>query len=378
MASPSNSYSLSGNPDSSEQDKSQASFARGGLNPAALKYMPPPRKARSSRRTPILLGVFALACVAVPGIAYFRAFDVPASAEASAPMQPTVDAAPAAAVAAPGMVSITSSPDGAQVVLDGELRGTTPLRLALPAGEYSLELRRGNVSRVLPITVEANSTIEPFADLSPSLAASGRLQITSDPPGAEVTINGTHRGTTPLVLAAVPAGRYRVALSDGTMTVNRVVDVVAGTGMSVSATMSRAASANGWVSVTSPLQMQVSAGGRVLGTTNERIALPVGTYELELFSAAFQFKTTVTARVIGQQNVDVPVQVPNGRLSVNAVPWAEVWMDGRSLGQTPLGQLSVPIGEHEIVWRHPQLGEKRQTVRITTDAVARVGVDFNR
>ena len=50
------------------------------------------------------------------------------------------------------------------------------------------------------------------------------------------------------------------------------------------------------------------------------------------------------------------VSVPNGSLSINALPWADVWIDGRSVGTTPLGNLSVPVGIHEIVWRHPELG----------------------
>jgi hypothetical protein len=338
--------------------------------------MPPPRKTRQSRRMPLLVGVLALTVVAVPGIAWVRSGLMPAPAEASAAPAPVPAAAPAAGAPAHGTASITSFPEGASVTIDGELRGTTPLRLSMAPGSYSLELRRGNISRVLPLAIESNTTVEPFADLSPSLAASGRLEITTDPAGADITVNGTPRGKTPLVLAAVPAGQYRVTLSDGAMTVNRTVDVVAGNTVNVTATMSRAASANGWISVNSPLELQVSSGGRVLGVSGERIPLPVGTYELQLSSAAYQFTTTASVRVQGARTADVPVDLPNGTLAVNAVPWADVWLDGRPIGQTPLGRVSVPIGEHEVVWRHPQLGERRQTVRITTDTVTRAGVDF--
>jgi hypothetical protein len=38
----------------------------------------------------------------------------------------------------------------------------------------------------------------------------------------------------------------------------------------------------------------------------------------------------------------------------------------------------VTIGNHEIVWRHPQHGERRQTVKVTAGAVVRAGVDFTR
>ena len=50
---------------------------------------------------------------------------------------------------------------------------------------------------------------------------------------------------------------------------------------------------------------------------------------------------------------------------MNASPWAQVWIDGTQVGDTPLGDLSVPIGPHEFWFRHPQFGEKRYAVSVT-------------
>ena len=72
------------------------------------------------------------------------------------------------------------------------------------------------------------------------------------------------------------------------------------------------------------------------------------------------------------------VAVPPGRLSVNAEPWAEVWIDNRPMGETPLANLEIPIGEHEVVFRHPDLGERRQNVIVRADTVARVSTVFTR
>jgi serine/threonine-protein kinase len=69
--------------------------------------------------------------------------------------------------------------------------------------------------------------------------------------------------------------------------------------------------------------------------------------------------------------------VPSGRLSINAVPWAEVWLDGRAIGQTPVGNVLASIGPHEVVFRHPSLGERRQTVDVVADTTTRVGIDFS-
>jgi serine/threonine-protein kinase len=68
--------------------------------------------------------------------------------------------------------------------------------------------------------------------------------------------------------------------------------------------------------------------------------------------------------------------VPTGLLSVNAVPWASVSVDGGEVGTTPLANVALPIGSHEVVWRHPQLGERRRTIAITARTPTRIGMDF--
>ncbi|MBW8868455.1 MAG: PEGA domain-containing protein, partial [Acidobacteria bacterium] len=55
----------------------------------------------------------------------------------------------------------------------------------------------------------------------------------------------------------------------------------------------------------------------------------------------------------------------------------EVTIDGKRFGPTPLGNVSLPIGSHEIVFTHPQLGERRQTAIVTLNGTNRVSVNLN-
>ena len=41
-------------------------------------------------------------------------------------------------------------------------------------------------------------------------------------------------------------------------------------------------------------------------------------------------------------------------------------------GETPLANLSLPIGTHEITFRHPQLGVKKQTIVVKVEGMTRV------
>ena len=117
----------------------------------------------------------------------------------------------------------------------------------------------------------------------------------------------------------------------------------------------------------------------MLGSTDsERLMLPAGEHALELSNESLGFQTKRTLKIEAGKTTGLKIDAPNGTLSVNAQPWAEVWVDGQKVGETPIGKLAQPIGVHEVVLRHPDLGERRETVTVTLRQPARLGVDMRR
>ena len=293
----------------------------------------------------------------------------------------TTAATPAPPVVRTGTAIINSLPSGASITIDDVARGTTPLRVSLAAGPHSVQITSGSTSRTLPITVEAGSVVSQYLEFAvapPTLG--GRLEIGSEPPGAGVRVDGVPRGVTPLVINDIAPGQHRVTLSAGDNVVNRMVNVTRGnTATIVVSTAPDTAASGGWISIDAPIEMEILEGGRVLGTTRtERLMLPVGSHRIELASAALEFTTARTVQIAAGKTASVAISLPSGRLSVNAVPWADVSVDGSSVGTTPLGELSMPIGAHEVVFRHPQLGERRQTVTVKAQTPARIGIDLRK
>jgi serine/threonine-protein kinase len=105
--------------------------------------------------------------------------------------------------------------------------------------------------------------------------------------------------------------------------------------------------------------------------------LPVGRHVITASNPSLGYETTTTMQIAAGSVARVKLDVPSGVLNVNALPWADVTIDGKRLGPTPLGNVSLPIGSHEIVFTHPQLGERRQTVVVTMTGPNRVSVDLN-
>ena len=138
-----------------------------------------------------------------------------------------------------------------------------------------------------------------------------------------------------------------------------------------------AALTTGRLSVTAPVPLQIYLNGKAVGITEtETTVLPSGTHDLEFVNDAVGYRTTQRLDVIAGRTTRLRLDPPTGLLNVNASPWAEVWIDNERIGETPLGNIPVPIGSREVLFRHPQLGERRATVLITLKEPARLSVDF--
>ena len=136
---------------------------------------------------------------------------------------------------------------------------------------------------------------------------------------------------------------------------------------------------SGGFRVTSSIELHVLDGERLLGSSQEGpIITRAGRREFDFVNSVIGYRVRREVDVKPGQITAVSVPIPNGRLNVNATPWASVWIDGVPYGDTPLGNISIAPGEHEIVFRHPQLGERRERTLIRPDTAARVAVSLQR
>ena len=111
-----------------------------------------------------------------------------------------------------GFVSISSTPPGASVYLDGIFKGNTPLAISrLEPGDYMVELRyelheswRQNV----PVSKNKRTQINVVLK-----ASSSAISITSFPSAATIFLDGSEKGQTPLVVEGVPLGGHTLLLA---------------------------------------------------------------------------------------------------------------------------------------------------------------------
>ena len=285
-----------------------------------------------------------------------------------------------AAETATGTLTVGTTPEGATVFVDGVNRGNTPVKLSLPAGEHVLELVTQGERRRVPVTLTAGGQISHYFDLpNTTPTGTGSLQIRSDPPRARVTVDGQPFGRTPTVVNGLTPGPHQVILETDTERVSEQVLIEAGGTASLVVPMQRqpTGSVSGWIVVTAPAEVQIYENQRLLGTSRQdRIMVPVGRHELEFVNESLGFRATRNVDVGNGQVVSVRPEWPRGTVALNALPWAEVFVNGERLGETPIGSASLPIGVHEIVFRHPELGERKASAIVTSGAPARLSVDM--
>ena len=99
---------------------------------------------------------------------------------------------------------------------------------------------------------------------------------------------------------------------------------------------------------------------------------------MDLVNETLGYRMTRNVQVTPGKVAVVAIKLPMGSMAINAIPWAEVWVDGNRIGDTPIGNQPATIGNHEIVFRNPELGEKTQTVTVTIAVPARLSVDMRK
>ncbi|HYT74224.1 MAG TPA: hypothetical protein VEL79_05715, partial [Vicinamibacterales bacterium] len=166
---------------------------------------------------------------------------------------------------------------------------------------------------------------------------------------------------------------------DGGPAVHQRVVIQAGVTSSVLAPVATAAPGpvSGWLVVKAPFAIEIHENGRMIGSTDaDRIMMASGRHDIQLVNDTLGYQAKRVVQVVPGKVASLNIDLPQGVININASPWAEVWIDGRRAGETPIGNLPLSIGPHEVVFRHPQLGEKKQAVSVTLSAPVRLSMDM--
>jgi hypothetical protein len=104
--------------------------------------------------------------------------------------------------------------------------------------------------------------------------------------------------------------------------------------------------------------------------------MPSGTHTITLVNTASGARTDLAVEIKPGEVSAYSSNPATGRVVVNTLAGAEVFVEGESVGVAPLGELELAVGTRAIVVRHPELGEKRVTIDVKRDQTNEITLPF--
>jgi hypothetical protein len=207
----------------------------------------------------------------------------------------------------------------------------------------------------------------------PEAGERGGLVITTYPAKGKVTVDGIPRGNAPLKITDLQPGTHTLVIETSYGTQEQDVVVQSGRVAQLSVpTVS-------WLKVAAPYELTVYENGRLIGTAGASpLMVAPGRRYLDFVNKSLGLKLRQFVDAVAGQVVTVPLELPTGMMNLYSDQPADVVVDGAVVGQTPLPSLQVPLGSHDVIFRHPTYGEVRYTVAVTLTAPVKLTVTFRK
>jgi hypothetical protein len=259
---------------------------------------------------------------------------------------------------AQGTLVVQTSKIGVEVLLDDKVVGRTPFREEVAPGRHRLGLRQGTNVREMPVEISVGVVTTQAIDWPSLSGGRGNLQVTSNPAGAEVFVNGKSRGDAPLLLEDLPAGDQVLMLKSDAGTVTITTTVVPDQTTPVEVKIFA-----GWILVDAPVEVNLLLNGRdkIGSSMDGQILLPPGPHRVQAVNEGLGIRQWFSVTVEPGAVRRVPFTVAPATLTLQEE--AEVFIDGTSAGTTP-GTISIQPGTHDIVIRPVGGVERRQALTV--------------
>src|SRR5439155_6287406 len=127
------------------------------------------------------------------------------------------------------------------------------------------------------VVVASRAAQRPGAPQQPA-KTNGRLELTSEPAGAQVVLDGKSRGVTPLTIDDLVPGTHAFELQSSEGSIHRTFVVKAGETAQLSESIFA-----GWVKVFAPFEVVIREGAKAISLEEgNQIMLPAGRHDLHV------------------------------------------------------------------------------------------------
>ncbi|MEZ4363936.1 MAG: PEGA domain-containing protein [Kofleriaceae bacterium] len=277
---------------------------------------------------------------------------------------------------------------GAQLYVDGELKGQVPMLVNVDPGRHLVEIRKDGFETLTQwISAKENEKIT----LAPSMkeqakAKYGTVVVSADVPDAEVYIDGNkHPDKTPAVISNVIEGIHVIEVrKEPSVPWKQTIQVKADEQTKVRADLTAGlGSGGGTISVLSNVSgAKVFLDGREVGVVPYDIKnVKPGEHVVEVKAQGYQTREervviNTGATEVRKMDLEPELSPNQGTIKVvSPVPEAEVFIDGASAGKVPQ-EKRASAGEHFVVVKLTGYKNFEQKVRVEAGQAVTVSAEL--
>ncbi|MEA1907994.1 MAG: PEGA domain-containing protein, partial [Euryarchaeota archaeon] len=257
-----------------------------------------------------------------------------------------------------GLISVSSSPSGADIYLDGADKDTTPKTISsVKVGPHTITLEKSGYEAITrTVAVRAGETATISETLTKLARETGSISASTSPSGAAVYLDGIHEGTTPKTISSVKVGPHTIKFKkSGYEDVARTFTVSAYETATVYETLTELAPETGSILVSSsPSGADIYLDGAYKSTTPKMISsVKVGPHTIKFKKSGYEDVArtfTVSAYETATVYETLTELAPEtGSILVSSSPsGADIYLDGAYKSTTPATVSDVSPGAHAL------------------------------
>jgi len=253
-----------------------------------------------------------------------------------------------------GYLTVTSEPSGATILITDSngttyREGTPFQRKKLPPGNYTIRAtKNGYVDKRITVTIADGQTSQQPITLEQKR---GRLRIISTPPGATIYLDNRRQAQKTPNTFSLPIGTYQIKLE---MEDHKLYTSSATVKYNETETISTKL-----IEIPTFGEIQVNSSPWAYiylddekesrGTTPQTLKnIRKGKHKVRLVVPDYM-EHIETVNVIKNQRAKISYTFPkHAKLTINCIPWGNVYIDGKSKGTTPVTLDKISVGSHEL------------------------------
>jgi len=261
-----------------------------------------------------------------------------------------------------GSLRIYSDPPEAEVFLNGQLRGRTPLIIKdLNIGEQLIKFKKQGYA---DFEKRVDITFSKTANVDVKLPRLAQISFESTPSAASIVINGKVHGQTPKIINNIRSGEHNITLKkegyvEYTKTINAVPDKI----LNVKGTLVQM----GFLNITSqPPNVAVFTNGEIKGTTPIKIPVhPNKDIKLKLSKSNYaNWEKSITLKEGQTESITAKLTHLAGILKLNGYPKGSTLTLNEKVYSLNKDEINLPVGNYDLKINKPGYNGKSFSIGI--------------